>query len=344
MKKYFFLNILKSRFCKKLYKQNCWVLLLMLISMAFSASANVFPTAATDISSEVDRMFLFIHTLSLFCGLLILGVLILFSIVYRRKHKDEVASAKTHHNHLLEWTWSFLPFVLFMFMFVWGWLVYHKMRSPFTEAVEIHVYGQMWNWDFVYKNGRKSAGSLYVPINTPVKLIMSSRDVIHSFYIPAFRIKQDVLPARYTALWFKANKKGSFNVFCTEYCGTGHYNMLAKVHVVDLKDWEKWLATDPYEGLTLKEVGEKVFQGRCTACHQIGTQKMIGPGLASIFGSQREFEETESLIADENYIRESILNPSARVVKGFPDQMTPFAGLLQEEELTGLVEYIKSLK
>ena len=231
-----------------------------------------------------------------------------------------------------------------MFMFGWGWVVYNKMRTPFKNALEIHVYGQMWNWDFVYKNGRKTAGTLYVPVNTPVKLIMSSRDVLHSFYVPAFRIKQDVLPEQYTALWFKAEKQGLFNVFCTEYCGTGHYNMMAQIHVMKLKDWETWLATDPYEGLTMTEIGEKVFQGRCTACHQIGQRKMIGPGLGGIFGSFRVFEDGQSLQADENYIRESILNPSIRIVKDFPDQMTPFAGLLQEEELTGLIEYIKSLK
>ena len=231
-----------------------------------------------------------------------------------------------------------------MFMCFWGLIVYNKMRTPIKGALEIHVYGQMWNWDFVYKNGRKSAGTLYVPIDTPVKLVMSSRDVIHSFYVPSFRIKQDVLPGQYTALWFQADKQGLFNVFCTEYCGTAHYNMLAKIHVMKRKDFEDWLATDPYKGLSMAEVGQKVFQGRCTACHQINTQTMIGPGLGKIFGSIREFKEGQSQVADENYIRESILNPSLKIVKGFPDQMTPFAGLLQEEELTGLIEYIKSLK
>ena len=319
----------------------------MMISLLFSSTkafGKAFPTAATQIATEVDQMYSFIHILSLGFGLLIVGAFIVFSILYRRKEKNKTAQAKTHHNLLLELTWSVIPFLIFMFMFGWGWVVYNKMRTPFKNALEIHVYGQMWNWDFVYKNGRKTAGTLYVPVNTPVKLIMSSRDVIHSFYVPAFRIKQDVLPGQYTALWFKAEKQGLFNVFCTEYCGTGHYNMLAQIHVMKLKDWETWLATDPYEGLTMAEIGEKVFQGRCTACHQIGKQKMIGPGLGGIFGSLRPLEDGSKATADENYIRESILNPSVRVVKDFPDQMTPFAGLLQEEELTGLVEYIKSLK
>ena len=305
--------------------------------------ANVLPVAGTKLADEVDQMFHFIHLLSLLFGLAIVGAFVLFSVLYRRK-KNKQSQAVSHHNHWLEFLWSFIPFMIFMFMFGWGWLVYKKMRTPYENALEIHVYGQMWNWDYVYKNGKRTAGTLYVPINTPVKLIMSSRDVIHSFYIPAFRIKQDVLPGRYTALWFKAEKKGLFNIFCTEYCGTGHYSMNAKVHVMDLKDWEKWLATDPYEGLTMVQVGEKVFQGRCTACHQTGTGKMIGPGLGGIFGSIRRFEDGKSSKADENYIRESILSPSVKVVEGFADQMTPFAGLLQEEELSALVEYIKSLK
>ena len=309
-------------------------------SLAFSSS---FPSPATDLSVEVDQMYHFIHALSLVCGLLIVGVFILFAVLYRRKNNSQ-STATVHHNTWLEWIWSIIPFLIFMFMFAWGWRVYDKMRTPYKNALEIHVYGQMWNWDYAYKNGRKTAETLYVPVNTPVKLIMTSRDVIHSFYVPAFRIKQDVLPNRYTALWFKAVKKGLFNVFCTEYCGTGHYSMLSKIHVMSLEDWEKWMATDPYEGLNMVEIGQKVFRGRCTACHQTTTQKMIGPGLAGIFGSIRNFENNKNIKADENYIRESILNPSAQIVKGFPDQMTSFAGLLQEEELTGLVEYIKSLK
>ncbi len=336
---YFMIHILQV-FIKKILR---YFLSMILLILPFQSLSNILPTAGTELSHEVDKMFNFIHLLSLFFGLLIVIAFVLFSILYRRKQNQD-AKAVSHHNSWLEFTWSFIPFLIFMFMFGWGWVVYNKMRTPYKKALEIHVYGQMWNWDYVYKNGKKTAGTLYVPVNTPVKLVMSSRDVIHSFYIPAFRIKQDVLPGRYTALWFKAIKKGLFNVFCTEYCGTGHYSMTAKVHVMSLKDWEKWLATDPYEGLTIVQMGEKVFQGRCTACHQTGRQKMIGPGLGGLFGSLRKFENGNSVKADENYIRESVLNPSIKIVEGFSNQMTPFAGLLQEEEMTALVEYIKSLK
>ena len=193
----------------------------------FVSYANTFPVAGTNLSHEIDRMYFFIHVLSLVIGLLIVGAIILFSILYRKKGKEKTKSS-VHENHILEFTWSFLPFLLFMFMCGWGWVVYDKMRTPIKDALEIHVYGQMWNWDFVYKNGRKTAGTLYVPVDTPVKLVMSSRDVIHSFYVPSFRIKQDVLPGRYTALWFKATKQGLFNVFCTEYCGTGTLQYVSK--------------------------------------------------------------------------------------------------------------------
>lgn len=307
-----------------------------------SAQAAWLPIAATDLAEEVDQFIYFLVEISAIASVLVIGGFVYFSIRFRRKSETEKTPAITHH-YLLEFLWSFIPFVIFMFVFGWGWLIYDKMRDHPKDALEIHVYGQMWNWDFVYKNGKKS-NVLTVPVGKPVKLVMSSRDVIHSFFIPSFRIKQDVLPGAYTALSFTAQKKGKFPVFCTELCGVGHSSMLSSVHVIGLEEWEKWLATNPYKGLSLSQIGEKVFQKSCTACHTTTQQKRIGPGLAGLFGSKREFEKGKNLTADKSYIRESILNPSARIVKGYGNLMTPFAGLLQEEEMTGLIEYIKSLK
>ena len=307
-----------------------------------SAQAAWLPVAATDLAKEVDQLIYFLVEISAVASVLVIGGFVYFSIRFRRKSETEKTPAITHH-YLLEFLWSFIPFVIFMFVFGWGWLVYDKMRDHPNDALEIHVYGQMWNWDFVYKNGKKS-NVLTVPVGKPVKLVMSSRDVIHSFFIPSFRIKQDVLPGTYTALSFTAQKKGKFPVFCTEFCGAGHSSMLSSVHVMSLKKWEQWLAKDPYKGLSLSQIGEKVFQKSCTACHTATQEKRIGPGFAGLFGSKRAFEKGESLIADESYIRESILTPSTRIVKGYGNLMTPFAGLLQEEEMTGLIEYIKSLK
>ncbi|MDE0518070.1 MAG: cytochrome c oxidase subunit II [Bdellovibrionales bacterium] len=308
-----------------------------------ASAAKWLPAPATKLAEEVDQLIYFLVEISILSSLLVIGGFVYFSIRFRRKSEKDKPPAITH-NHLLEFLWSFIPFLIFMFVFGWGWLLYDKMRDHPKEALEIHVYGQMWNWDFVYKNGKKSSGTLTVPVDKPVKLIMSSRDVIHSFFIPSFRIKQDVLPGSYTALSFTANKKGKFPVFCTELCGAGHSSMLATVHVMEREEWEKWLAKNPYKGMSLAQIGGSVFQKSCTACHTASTEKRIGPGLAGLFGTKREFEKEETKVADENYIRESILNPSARIVKGYGNLMTPFAGLLTEEEMTGLVEYIKSLK
>lgn len=298
----------------------------------------------TDYTASLKGLEDFLIWASLISCLLILAVFVYFSFRYKRKSETEEGQASQHHNLPLEITWSFIPFVLFMIVFGWGWIVYKDFYSPPKDSLEIHVYGQMWSWEFVYKNGRKTTNEFYVPSHRPVKLIMTSRDVIHSFFIPAFKIKQDTVPGAYSSLWFQANKEGSFHVFCTELCGTGHSAMTAKLHVVPAEEWESWLKNDPYKGLSLKEIGEKTFQGRCTACHKTSSEKMIGPGLAGLYRANRILQNGKSVTADENYIRESILNPGAKIVQGYTNQMTPFAGLLSEEELSGLIEYIKSLE
>lgn len=184
-------------------------LIFLFFIFPFSALGNILPTAGTELSREVDQMFYFIHGLSLVFGLLIVGAFVLFSILYRRKNSEDQATAQIHHHTQLEIIWSAIPFLIFAFMFVWGAVVYNKMRTPYEDALEIHVYGQMWNWDFVYKNGKRVVGTMYVPVDTPVKLILSSRDVVHSFYIPSFRIKQDALLVVIQLFGLKQIKKGS---------------------------------------------------------------------------------------------------------------------------------------
>ena len=299
----------------------------------------------TDYVSRLEKLNEFLIWISIVACVLIVLAFIYFAIRYRRKAENEEGQATQHHSFQLEILWSFIPFVIFLIAFIWGGLVYKDLKTVPKNSLEIHVYGQMWSWEFVYKNGRKTTNEFYVPLDQPVKLIITSRDVLHSFFIPTFRIKQDAVPGAYSSLWFRANKTGSFHVFCAELCGTGHSSMLAKLHVISLEKWEEWLRNDPNKGLTLSEVGKKTFQGRCTICHKTTQEKLIGPGLAGLYNKKRSFENGKpSLTADENYIRESILNPGAKIVKGYSNQMTPFAGLLSEEELSGLVEYIKSLK
>ena len=315
----------------------------MLFISSIANAKSFMPEAAATFAKKVDHLYEFLVIASLISSVLVIGGMIYFAFKYRRKTNND-KTAYIAHNTTLEFLWSFIPFVIFMIAFGWGWVVYYNLRNAPKNAFEIHVVGQKWYWDFQYKSGRKTSGELYVPIDTPVKLIMNSRDVIHSFFIPSFRTKQDVVPGRYSTLWFEATKLGDFQVFCTEYCGDGHSSMLAKVKVLSKASFEEWLQNDPYKGLSLAEVGTTVFQQKCVACHNATAEKKIGPGLAGIFGKNRDFENAASLVADENYLRESILNPAVKIVKGYPNAMTPFQGQLSEQELTGLIEYIKSLQ
>ena len=298
----------------------------------------------TDYAAKLEILSRFLVIVSVIVCVLTVAAFVYFSLRYRRRSQDEIGSASVSHSALLEFVWSFIPFLIFAAAFVWGWILYHDLKRAPKDSLEIHVYGRMWSWDFVYKNGRKTVNALYVPKDRPVKLILTSKDVLHSFYIPAFRIKQDAVPGMYTSLWFKANRLGKFQVFCAEFCGTGHSAMTAKVNVLPLEEWEAWLDDDPFQGMTVAEIGEKTFQNRCLICHHLTKEKLTGPGLAGIFGAKREFSNAEPVTADDNYLRESILNPAAKIVKDYPNAMTPFAGALSEEELSGLIEYIKGLK
>jgi len=310
-----------------------------------AAGPSVFmPPQATEIAKNVDALYEFLLIASFISCVLVIGGLILFALKYRRKGEDD-KTPYISHNTTLEFLWSFIPFVIFMVAFVWGWIVYHDLRKMPKGALEIGVQAQKWDWTFIYKSGRKVTTEFYVPVNQDVKLLMTSTDVLHSFFIPAFRTKQDVVPGRYTALWFNANREGTFHVFCAEYCGDKHSAMLAKVHVVPREQYEEWLASEPYKGLSSVEIGAKVYGSRCVACHTLSEQKNIGPGFLNVFGSQRKMEDGTTVEADENYLRESILNPNAKVVAGYPKGVMPtFQGQLSEEELMGIIDYMKTLR
>lgn len=313
-----------------------------------SAAANgpsiFMPPQATDVAVGVDNLYGFLLVASFISCVLVIGGLILFAVKYRRKVHGE-KTPYLSHNTTLEFLWSFIPFVIFMVAFVWGWIVFHQIRKMPTDALEIAVQAQKWDWTFVYKNGRRVASEFYVPVNQDVKLLMSSNDVLHSFYVPAFRAKQDVVPGRYTAYWFNANREGTFQVFCAEYCGDRHSGMLAKVHVVPREKYEEWLSSEPYKGLSSVEIGQKIYAGRCVACHTLTDAKNVGPGFKGVFGRTEQLDGGGSVTVDENYIRESVLNPNAKVVAGFPKGVMPtFAGQLSEEELMGIIDYLKSLK
>ena len=310
--------------------------------LSIAKASSFAPTDATQIASDWDGLYKFLLVSSLIACILLIGGMIYFVTKYRRK-TDNDKTPYISHNSMLEFLWSFIPLVLFLIMFAWGWSIYHEMRNPPPDAKEVHVYGQQWLWQFEYKNGKKLNNEFVVPVNTPVKLIMTSKDVLHSFYIPSFRIKQDVIPGRYTSLWFKAEKLGEFHVFCTEYCGIEHSGMLAKLKVVPQAEYEQWLAsTEELAG----GPGAKLYNEKgCVACHSLDGSPKVGPTFKGLFGSKRLFEEGGELVADENYLRESIVNPTAKTVKGYPKGAMPsFQGQLSEEDLTGIIEFIKSQK
>jgi cytochrome c oxidase subunit 2 len=309
-----------------------------------STPSHFMPPQATEVAHNVDVLYEFLLVISLISCILVIGGLIYFAYKYRRQ-SDTDKTPYISHNATLEFLWSFIPFVLFMVAFVWGWIVYSQLRTMPTDALEIMVHGQKWNWTFNYKNGRTSASEAFVPVGQSVRLIMGSSDVIHSFYVPAFRYKQDVVPGRYTSLWFKADKEGDYQVFCAEYCGDQHSGMLAKIHVVPREKFEDWLSNDPYKDLPLAEIGKKVYSTRCIACHNLTEQKNVGPGWKGVFGKLEKLEGGSEVTVDENYVRESILDPNAKIVLGFPRGVMPtFAGQLSEQEISGAIEFIKSLK
>lgn len=304
------------------------------------------PTDGTEIAKQVDNLYGFLLITSFIACVLVIGGMIYFVHKYRRK-SDNDKTAYISHNTTLEFLWSFIPLVIFLIVFAWGWYIYQDMRTMPKNAIEISVLGKQWAWEIEYKNGFKSVNEVVVPVGKDVKLLLAAQDVIHSFYVPSFRIKQDAVPGRYTALWFNANKLGEFHIFCAEYCGTSHSGMIGVLKVVTQEEFNSFMEKGQEEGsLPLVKRGEKLFALKaCASCHSVDSPAdKVGPSLFKKFGSEEIFEDGSKVIVDENYIRESILQPNAKIVKGFPRGIMPtFQGQINENELGALVEYVKSL-
>ncbi len=314
-----------------------------------SANAQSFmPSKASEIANNVDNLYGFLIAASFISCAILIGGMIYFALKYKRKSNNDKTAYITHDTRL-EVLWSVIPLIIFLVVFAWGWVIYHDMRQMPANALEIHVTGKQWAWVVDYKNGVKST-DIVVPVGRDVKLILSSEDVIHSLYIPSFRIKQDAVPGRYTALWFRSEKLGEFHVFCTEFCGTSHSAMITKMKVVSQEDFDKWLIEESeVSTLPLAQRGAKIFQTRaCASCHSVDTAAVkVGPTLYKAFGVENhELEGGEKVNIDENYLRESILNSQAKIVKGFGPRsaMPAFQGQLSESELSALIEYLKTLK
>ena len=300
----------------------------------------LWPARASTIAGSVDALFVFLLMLSAFMCAAIFTMILLFAVKYRRRagvHAEQIEGSTT-----LELTWSIIPFFIFMFIFGWGAFIYFQERTPPQGAATVYVVAKQWMWKLQHEEGHSEINELHVPVGRDVKMVMTSQDVIHSFFVPAFRIKQDVLPGRYTTAWFRATKPGTYHLFCAEYCGTQHSGMIGQVVVMEPADYQSWLAGGRASG-SMASAGQDIFQQLgCSTCHRSDIQGR-GPNLVGAFGRPVQLEDGRTVIADENYVRESILDPSAKVVSGFKPIMPVFQGLVTEEQLNALVAYVKSL-
>jgi len=307
------------------------------------------PQQASTVAADTDNLFFFIYWLSIVFFALIVGAMVLFVVKFRRKKNVPETSSAIEGNTKLEVAWAVIPGILLIAIFVWGFRGWIALAVPPGEAIEIQVRAKKWLWSFDYRGTNiNGVDEITVPVDTPVKLIMSSEDVIHSFFVPAFRVKKDIVPNRYSVLWFTPTKLGEFDVLCTEYCGNGHSRMLSKVTVVTRDEYDKWMTRGGLpEGVEGKALGEYLFKAKgCKTCHSITTDRMglPCPPLGGKYGSQEQLVTGEMQQIDDNYIRESIMKPNAKVVKGYAPVMPTFAGQIDDKQMDALIQYIASLK
>ncbi len=311
----------------------------------------LFPKQVSSFAHDIDNLFYFIFYASLVLFLIVVVGMVYLAIKYRFKKGDEVRlTSSLDHNTFLEVLFFVIPLILVTITFVWGIKSYLNMIIVPDDAIEIKVTGQSWFWTFDYPEGGSTLNELVVPVETPIKIVLSSRDVLHSFYIPVMRAKMDVLPNRYNVMWFDANQAGEYEIFCTEYCGTGHSNMNAKVIVLPQKMYEIWLAEagSADDDLPLEELGEKLYSKKaCNTCHTLDGTALVGPSYlqtSQMWGQERVFDDGSSAIIDENYVRSSILEPQTQIVAGYQGVMPTYQGLLNDRELDALIAFLKTLK
>jgi cytochrome c oxidase subunit II len=301
------------------------------------------PPQASTTAHEIDSVFYFVKWTSLIIFLIVVGFMVYYAWKYRRRSRaDRPVDVKP--NKWLELSWVIIPTLLVMVVFWWGMVTYLSAGIPPANAYQVNVYGATWRWDFEYPNGKRTTGDLYVPVGHPVQLLMTSTDVLHSFFVPAFRVKKDVVPNRYTSVWFEVKEPGEYQVFCTEYCGTAHSEMYARVIALERTEFNAWVRElDDDPDVPLPQIGEQLFatQG-CQACHTTDGTPGIGPSLFGTWGEPRPQTDGTSPIMDADYVIESITNPSARITAGFPPAMPPYPHLT-ERQLQGLVAYIMQI-
>ena len=331
------------------------------------AFAGTLPIQGSDVATHWDVLYNFLLAVSAVFLVLVAGAMAQFAYKYRWKAGRKVSTFTG--SHTLEAIFVAVPTVLLLVIFAWGYALYREQVQAPTDAMEIRVIAKQWLFQFQYDNGKSTLGEVFVPLNRPVKLIMTSEDVLHSFFIPNFRVKQDIVPGMYTSVWFEAKVPGKHQVFCTEYCGTSHSGMMAKVVALTDQQWKDWnagkalgpipeagreltqLDIEAAQKVTLSQTGTLSEQGKvhyetkgCTACHSIDGTTKVGPTLKGLYGSKVGLTDGATVSADDAYLKESIELPMKRVVKGFQPSMPTFQGVLKETEINALIAYIKSLK
>ena len=304
-------------------------------------ASSLFPAEASGISPYVDALYVFLLLMTVVGTVLVAMLLFVFSIRYRRE-KNPVAT-QIEGSTLLEATWTIIPLAIFLVTFVWGALLYFRIYNPPANAMNIYVVGKQWMWKAEHPGGQHEINALHVPTGQPVQLTMISQDVFHSFSIPDFRIKREVIPGRYSTVWFEATQPGTYHLFCTQYCGTQHSGMVGEVTVLTPDDYKKWLQQSN-SGMSLAQNGERLFASMgCNSCHS-GTAAARGPNLAGVYGAKLTLTDGSQVLVNDAYLRDAILNPSQHVTAGFAPIMPTYQGQISEDGLIDLVEFIKNMQ
>jgi len=305
--------------------------------------------AASGEAGRVDAVFLLITVIGGFFFLLTQGLLIGFAVRYRRRAPDrDNATPYITGNHFLEFLWILIPSIVVAVIFYYGWRVYTDLRVPRPGATEVYVTGKQWMWEVRYPDGRTGINEIRVPQGKPVKFILTASDVIHGFYLPDYRVKMDAIPGRLTTLWLQPERPGEYPIYCTVYCGDGHSNMNARLVVMDPREyaeWERGGGAPEEEGGSLAERGEHlVGRAGCLNCHAVSGKEKIGPNFQGLHGSKVPLEGGKTVTADEEYLRESLVDPGAKIVKGYPNVMPTYKTSMKPEEVQAVVEYLKTVK
>jgi len=301
----------------------------------------LFPEQASTMAGRVDALYIALVALAAFFSVLIACLVVGFAVKFRRRSPGEIG-VPIHGNFTLEAVWTAVPLVIVTVVFLWSAEIFFSMARVPPQAMEIYVVGKRWMWKAQHLSGQREINELHVPVGVPVKLVLTSEDVIHSFYVPAFRIKKDAVPGRYATMWFQATKPGRYHLFCAEYCGTKHSGMIGWVEVMEPAAFQTWLTGGGTGSLAAE--GQKIFQSLgCVTCHRADSQGR-GPRLEGLFGRAVTLADGEEVVADADYVRESIVTPAAKVVAGYQPVMPTYQGLVSEEGLMQLIAYVESLK